>query len=600
MLLWLRASFSTEKLSWIFWDYFLDSFYMKRPAFSFLLMVLLALLSVGISACSGAQSTARLPQISNLTAAIPTTTVFVPKQAPFVASGLASPRQLAQAWATLINAESSAPNTLLGTPGVSYDRDVLPWLGDEITLAVTTTDLDRDPDNGVQPGYLLILTTENLEQSQSFLQKLWQKRAVLSESLEVEAYRGVNLTYQAEFDTVGQLSTPTTPARSPFQTIATANIGDRYVLIANHPKVLRDAINNAQAPDLSLSSTASYQTAIKTLSNQQWGWVFMNLPELGAWAKIGGQSTTSPDGLPTVRYDKLAIAMRSQKQNFVADTLLFAAPEQDIPAFNPTLDSQSSILARLPQSSLVSLMGKDLTTLWPSLETELNSYPALLNFLKQPQQVFSEQTHMSLFDTATRWVTGEYGLALVPSHSPDRPDWLFVAERTPELTTALSQFDELAKQQGYTVADVTVAGQPVATWTRLQSPAKASTDSSAEPATLPSLNAKLAAAHTTFGNYELFATSVEAIQAALTTEKTGSLAEKPLYQAAIAALLKPNAGHVYLEWPASSALLERSVPLLKWLHWSAPVLFDHLQTVTLSNSASDTGIRRNLVVLQMG
>lgn len=561
-------------------------------------MVLLALLSFGISACSESQSTARLPQISNLTAATPTTTVFIPKQAPLVASGLASPRQLAQAWSALTASSASQPAStmLLGTPGVSYDRDVLPWLGDEITLAVTTTDLDRDSENGVQPGYLLVLTTENPEQSQAFLQKLWQKRAVPSASLEVETYRGVNLTYQTEAVAL---------ARSPFQTIATANIGDRYLLVANHPKVLRDAINNAQAPDLSLSSTASYQTAIKTLSDQQWGWIFVNLPELGQWSQIGSQLVSKADGLPNVRYDKLAIAIRSQRQGVVADTLLLAAPEQDVPAFNPTLESQSPILENLPKTSLVSLTGKDLTTLWPGLAAELQSYPTLLNLFQQPQEAFAQQAQIPLFDGATRWVTGEYGLALVPNPETHQPDWLFVAERTPAIETALTELNDLAQKQGYTLADVTVAGQPVSTWTRLQN---AATESSGQKSTAQeqsaaptsTLNAKLAAAHTTLNNYEIFATSVEAIQAALTAEKTGALTNKPLYQAAIAPLLKPNAGHVYLEWAPSSALLEQSVPLLKWLHWSAPSLFDHLQTVTLSSSASDAGMRRNLVVLQMG
>jgi len=46
---------------------------------------------------------------------------------------------------------------LLANTGLDYRRDIQPWLG-EITLAVTTIDIDRDAQNG-QPGYLMALAT---------------------------------------------------------------------------------------------------------------------------------------------------------------------------------------------------------------------------------------------------------------------------------------------------------------------------------------------------------------------------------------------------------------------------------------------------------
>jgi hypothetical protein len=50
------------------------------------------------------------------------------------------------------------------------------WLeemGDEITLAATTIDIDRDPDNGLQTGYLMALATTKPEKSREFLELLF-------------------------------------------------------------------------------------------------------------------------------------------------------------------------------------------------------------------------------------------------------------------------------------------------------------------------------------------------------------------------------------------------------------------------------------------
>jgi len=50
---------------------------------------------------------------------------------------------------------------LLANTGLDYQRDIQPWLGDEITLAVTTIDIG-DEQNGRQPGYLMALATKTV------------------------------------------------------------------------------------------------------------------------------------------------------------------------------------------------------------------------------------------------------------------------------------------------------------------------------------------------------------------------------------------------------------------------------------------------------
>jgi len=58
--------------------------------------------------------------------------------------------------------ELNQKTNLLANTGLDYQRDIQPWLGDEITLAVTTIDIDRDEQNGRQPGSLMALATKTV------------------------------------------------------------------------------------------------------------------------------------------------------------------------------------------------------------------------------------------------------------------------------------------------------------------------------------------------------------------------------------------------------------------------------------------------------
>lgn len=99
----------------------------------------------------------------------PTAAIFVPKQAPIVASLLVNPERLEgfrQLVARPVNRRQSRAelkkleDSLLSNQGIDYRRDIRPWLGDEITVAVTSLDFDRNQNNLAQPGYLLAATTK--------------------------------------------------------------------------------------------------------------------------------------------------------------------------------------------------------------------------------------------------------------------------------------------------------------------------------------------------------------------------------------------------------------------------------------------------------
>lgn len=557
---------------------------------------------------------------------LPGAAIFIPRQAPAMVSLLASPEQLESFRLVAANpaerrrarAELTAlKQNLLSNTGLSYEQDIQPWLGQEITLAITTLDIDRDASNGKQPGYLLAIATQNPERSREFLQLFWQKRAIAGADLTFEQYKGVKLIY----------GNPIQPPTSPAQTggtwtkrdqakaqtfistdltsaLASAVVSDRYVLFANHPKVLRDAINNVQVDDLNLSNASFYNQAIATLAEPRIGLSFVNLPRLAEW--LGATSPT--EATASSPNQTLAIALELNQAGLLAETALSGV---DTPGVIPTLKRPVAALKYLPANSPLAASGANLEQLWAQLSGTLAGYETVSQLVNQPLTDLQKRLKIDLPIDIFSWVTGEYALGLLPpdvtsltpnskaqksqarsSKNQTPTEWVFVAERpaTESAQQAIAHLDDIAKQQGLSVGPVTLGDRTVYAWTKL---------STAFGKRLPlGLQAEVRGVHASIGNYELFTTSIAAMDRALQAVDQ-SLASQPRFQEATEALQTPNNGYLYLDWTTGQGILEQQFPLLKVIELTAQPLFRHLQSLTVSSYGTESGIQRGGLFLKL-
>lgn len=613
-----------------------------RSFLSGLLAVVVVLLLVGVGGFFWIASQSPLKLLSQGEGRVPSAAIFVPKQAPAMVSLLVNPDDLAafrqavaapakrkQARAELAQFRQS----LLGDSGLEYERDVQPWLGDEVTLAVTTLDIDHDRANGKQPGYLLAIATKNPEQSREFLQLFWQKRAIAGTDLTFEQYKGVKLIYNeipvspktdAKKSKKSQaFEFPLPASLLPAPSLASAVVGDQFVLFGNDPKVLRDAITNVQAAELNLNSASFYTKALDTLTQPRIGLTFVNLPGLARWLETEAITPTkdapaknSPtSGKPQNRaeknlYQTLAIALELERQGLMAETAMTGGDPKT--AIAPTLSKPVGALQYLPAISPFAASGTDLNRVWRELSSSLASYGAVAQLANQPLQALEKEWKLNLPRDIFSWVTGEYALGslpLQPTAAGEKPkgkrrkakqealadlaenDWVFVAERSKGETSqqAIAHLDEIAQQQGYSVGAVQLGEQTVSAWTKLT------------PSGLFSktLQAEVQGVHTTVGNYELFATSLPAMQSALNAVKD-SLSTGDRFQQAIAPLQQPNNGYLYLDWNTSRPVLEQRFPFLKVVELAASPLFNHLRSLTVSSYGRTEGIQRGAVFFKLG
>ncbi|NEP58383.1 MAG: DUF3352 domain-containing protein [Symploca sp. SIO2G7] len=526
----------------------------------------------------------------------PAAAIFVPKQASVMTSLQVNPDRLEefrQLVANPLNRRQSRAqlnqleNSLLANTSVDLDyrRDIQPWLGDEITLAVISLDYDHNPENNLQPGYLLAVTTKDAERAREFLQLFYSKQAIAGTvNIVFEQYKGVNLIYRRPLGAVETSTVDTNPGNIP-ETLTSAVVGDRFVLFANHPKVLKTAINNVQAANLSLDNDAVYQQTLKTLTGPRIGLSFVNLPALAAW--ISHQPAPVRDSLQSS--ETLAVALTLNRQGLLAQTALLGTQPSDL-SLNPALEQPVNALEYIPASSALAVAGTDLNQFWERLSTGAERDELLKTLLNQSLNQLQSNLKVQLPQDIFSWVQGEFAISQLSRADKVNPDWLFVAEKTDKekVQESIEYLDNLAKQQGLSIGIVPLGEQTLTVWTKLATSAMgASTDNR-----LMRLEAQVYGVHAEVGDYEIFSTSVDAIDQAL-GGRVNSLLNNNNFQEAIAPLPSANDGYLYIDWEQSETFLKEQLPIVRVLELVGGPLFEHLRSLSFSSYGIDNGIQRS-------
>ncbi|MFW5779270.1 MAG: DUF3352 domain-containing protein [Coleofasciculus sp.] len=526
----------------------------------------------------------------------PTAAIFVPKQAPAMISLLVNPDRLAALRQVVVEPQKrrgaiaefkQLENSLLANLGLDYQRDIQPWIDDELTLAVTSLDVDRNPGNAAQPGYLLVFTTNDPEAAQ---EQVYSRLAIAEEAdLVVESYQGVNLIYQSPISAKEQGSDNPESRLIP-DTLTSAIVGDRFVLYANHPKVLRNAINTVQVADLSLAENFDYQQLLQSLTEPRIGLSVVNLPALAAW--ISNQSIPNRESFEASK--SLAITLSLTRQGLLAQTAIPRSKSSPEP-ITPVLSQPVDALEYIPAQSALVIAGVNLNQFWQQLSSRLETDESLSSLLDQGIAQLESRWGIQLPEEIFSWVEQDYALSLFPRPDQPNPDWIFVAQtaNNDRAIDAIEHLDMVAKQQGLNVGELPFGDRTTTAWTKLVT---AQTLKNRQDGLL-SLQAQVRGVHTTVGDYEVFATSIEAMDAALNGVKD-SLVQNLDFQNAIAALPAQNDGYFYLNWLESKPLIERQLPIVRVVELIGQPLFNHLRSLTITSYGVNQDVQQSQLFFQ--
>ncbi|MEL7035595.1 MAG: DUF3352 domain-containing protein [Cyanobacteria bacterium J06592_8] len=514
----------------------------------------------------------------------PAAAIFVPKRVPLMVSLLVNPDRV-EAFEQVITPASQRRRShvefnrikkiLLANTDLNYNRDIRPWLGNETTVALMAPDIDRNLKNGEQPGYLFALSTVDTELATTTLAEFWQKESATADVVS-QPYKGVKITSRL-------------PGEQKYRPLATA-ILNRFVLVANSPKVLREAINNVQASSLSLSQSQAYQRSLEQLAGGRVGLAYVNL---GRWGLDWENATVNLPAQPS-----LTVSMGLSPQGLLAKTALVKVGTDAGKSIAPVLSEPTQAGQYLTSGSAFAIAGTDLNHLWEQLSATIAGNSGLETLVNQPIAVLKEIWSIDLPQDIFNWVTGEYALGMIPPGVSQRePDWIFVAEQdSDQASEAIQRLDELAIEQGYSLGTFELGEHTLTAWTTLNSiadPINEDVDSE------DILEAKPKGVHTTLENYEIFATSVETMEQALSLVLTETLQDDPEFQISFQQMPMASDGYLFLDWEASQGFLKQQIPLLRLLELSAKPFFDHLRSLTISSSGTVEGIAKATVFVKL-
>lgn len=563
-----------------------------RSLFYLLAAGVSVLLSIAVGGFFWLTSQSPLNLLRETVVVQPTAAIFVPKQAPAMVSLLVNPDRLAAFQQRVTHPGNrrqslaefkQLENSLLSPLDLDYRRDIQPWVGDEITVAVTSLDFDRNRENDSQPGYLVIFTTKDPQAARESLQLFYSRQAIAGTAdLVFEQYKGVNLIYRRPL--------PGQEVSTGSEALTSAVVGDRFVLFANHPKVLRDAINNVQVANLNLADDPTYQQMLQSLTEPRIGLSFVNVPALAAW--ISDQPPPVRDSFEGSQ--TLTIALSLDPQGLLAQTaVLGSESSQDTVA--PVLSEPVAALNYIPAQSALAIAGTDLNQLWNQFSTKVGRDHTLKALLDQAIATGKSRWGIQLPQDVFSRVQGEYALALLPRANQANPDWIFVAQKgAGRAEESIEHLDTVAKKRGLSVGQLTLDNRTITAWTKLVT-------SVVFPQTrdkVMSLEAKVEGVHTSIGNYEIFTTSIEAMDEALKGLDNSLLTSKR-FQNAIAPLPLNNDGYLYLDWARSQPFIERYLPVVRVAELVGQPLFDHLRSLTISSYGIDQGVQRSKLFFQL-
>lgn len=104
---------------------------------------------------------------------------------------------------------------------------------------------------------------------------------------------------------------------------------------------------------------------------------------------------------------------------------------------------------------------------------------------------------------------------------------------------------------------------------------------------------------TVVGNYEVFTTSVEAMEQALKATKNGALINDAKFKASVNAIPQPNEGYVYVDWLANQAMLEQQLPILRLFEVAGKPFFSNLRSLTLSSYGNEESLLKGGIFFKL-
>ncbi|MDP5338790.1 MAG: DUF3352 domain-containing protein, partial [Nodularia sp. (in: cyanobacteria)] len=353
--------------------------------------------------------------------------------------------------------------------GYDFQKDIAPWVGDEVTLAILSPPtqpalkpVDNDKDAAsAQQSMVMVLPINNLEAAKS----------ILSEPKTLKQGKWYDRTYQGV--TIKQ-----TDGQSG-EKLSAALLDERFLVITDHPQATEQAIDTYQGK-ASLATVAGFgENFPKISSSRPFAQFYLNVPIAAKIAAAAPNRALPAQVLAQLQNNQgLAGSMTLEPEGIRFKGISWLNPNSQ--RVLKVENKAGTMQNRVPAETLMMLSGGNLQRFWEDYVLTSQKNPLSPISPEQLRGGVKSLTEMDLDKDFLSWMQGEFSVSVIPNSSSNdssqdfRAGLLFMIQAKDasngqslrqSAEASLKKLDEVMKTQyQFQIQPSTVAGKSVVNW----------------------------------------------------------------------------------------------------------------------------------------
>jgi hypothetical protein len=358
----------------------------------------------------------------------------------------------------------------LTSHGYDYRRDIQPWIGEEMTVAILTT-APVVPTSSANPGAIAPLP-RGAETQQQFVMVLPIANPAVAQNLLADAQDNAQPNTQQSWETRDYKGIEIRETGSGDDAIAAAVLGNQFVVVSPTDSALEQVIDTYKG-GTSVANTPGYRQAIgRIAAAEPFARVYVNAPVARELATVNTIQPIPTQGLsPLSANQGLAATLTLEPEGVQIRGIgwLAADSQQRYDVKN----TASQLPTLLPDDTLLMVSGGNLQQLWQTYSQQANAEidPKSLSNPANFRQAIQETTGLDLEQDWLSWMNGEFGIALIPSGGQTNSGstaglvlFTKASDRTAAEQTLKQLDDEMGDRYQFKVSNAQVDGESVVKW----------------------------------------------------------------------------------------------------------------------------------------
>jgi hypothetical protein len=350
----------------------------------------------------------------------------------------------------------------LTSNGYDFQKDIRPWVGEQIAIAVLAPEMSRATSKpvttnasviGNEQSLVMVLPIKNKEAA----------RTILSQPKAPKGGQWINRSYEnvAIKETEGQAG----------EKFSVAVVDENFLVITDNPKATEKAINAYKRKTSLADSPGFVENYPKISTYQPFAQFYVNVPFSAKIAASGDRSLPAPVLSQLQNNQGLAGGLSLEPEGVRIKGVSWLNPNSQ--RVLATDNNAGKMQNRLPAETLLMLSGGSLKQLWMDYALTSQGNPRSPMTPEQLREGVKSLTNLDLERDLLSWMGGEFSVSIVPNVTKEgsienfRAAFVFMVEASDRdrAETALKQLDEVIKNQyQFQVKYTTVANRPVVNW----------------------------------------------------------------------------------------------------------------------------------------